>query len=206
MGRASRLCSVATAIGVITAAQLQVAQAAACPSGNGLTARQVRLLQTELMVGALSCRGNATLGLDGKYGSFAHRFSHELKQHADMLKAEFQGNSVRLDRYVTTVANASSSAGLNDAQYCEHVSPLFDAVLAVKPGELHRFAADRAPEFAAASAAGVAGCPHKPAPATRGASATPPWKKQPAAAKVASEKQPAAAKSGAAKQPASTQQ
>src|SRR5438128_764767 len=65
---------------------------------------------------------------------------------------------------------AASGISLSDATYCERVAPLFDQVLAVKPGELHRFAAERAQGFAAADAAGVAGCPP---PATRSAAKKP---------------------------------
>ena len=129
-----------------------------CPIGNGLNARQVRLLQTELMVAALTCRSNPALNLDSKYGNFARRFGPELKTHAEALKAEFKGNSTRLDRYVTSIANASSDVSLADGRYCEKVGALFDAVLAVKPGTLGNFAAQKADSFAAAHAAGVAGC------------------------------------------------
>lgn len=129
-----------------------------CPMGSGLSARQVRLLQTELMVAALTCRSNAALNLDGKYGSFAKRFGPELKTHADALKVEFKGNATRLDKYVTSIANASSDVSLSDLRYCDKVVSLFDAVLAVSPGGLDNFAAQKADSFAAAHAAGVAGC------------------------------------------------
>lgn len=148
----------ATIMVLATLVASQAQAASVCPIGSGLTARQVRLLQTELMVAALTCRSNAALDLDGKYGSFARKFGPELKQHGDALRAEFKGNHSRLDKYVTGVANASSDVSVSDVRYCDKVVGLFDSVLAVKPGALDDFAAAKAGEFAAAHAAGVAGC------------------------------------------------
>jgi hypothetical protein len=156
-----RISAAAVALAMAVAAQAQAA-GSMCPMGNGLSARQVRLLQTELMVAALTCRSSAKLDLDGKYGSFARKFGTDLKRHSDALRDEFKGNAARLDRYVTGIANASSDVSLANPAYCEQVGPLFDAVLAVKPGALHEFAAERAPSFAAAQAAGVAGCTGEP--------------------------------------------
>jgi hypothetical protein len=156
-----RLSAAAAAFSILVSGQVHAA-GSMCPIGNGLTARQVRLLQTELMVAALTCRSNAKLDLDSKYGTFARRFSPELKRHADALKEEFKGNATRMDKYVTGIANASSDVSLSNAAYCDQVGSLFDAVLSVKPGALHSFAAERAPSFAAAQAAGVAGCTGEP--------------------------------------------
>jgi hypothetical protein len=156
-----RISAAAVAVGVAISGQVHAA-GSICPIGNGLSARQVRLLQTELMVAALTCRSNAKLDLEGKYGSFARRFSPELKRHADALREEFKGNATRMDKYVTGIANASSDVSLANPTYCDQVVALFDAVLAVKPGTLHAFAAERAPSFAAAQAAGVAGCTGEP--------------------------------------------
>jgi hypothetical protein len=159
MGSGRRVLAAAVAFGIIAG---QAQAASVCPMGSGLTARQVRLLQTELMVAALTCRSNSRLELDSKYGVFAQRFGPELKVHADALKAEFKGNSTRLDKYVTGIANASSDVSLANNNYCDQVSSLFDSVLTVRQGQLHAFAAERAQGFAAAQAAGVAGCSGEP--------------------------------------------
>lgn len=154
-----RFLATVAAFGILAG---QAQAVSVCPMGSGLTARQVRLLQTELMVAALTCRSNPVLGLDGKYGTFAQRFGPELKVHADALKVEFKGNSARLDKYVTGIANASSDVSLANNNYCDQVGSLFDAVLTVRQGQLHAFAAERAQGFAAAHAAGVAGCSGEP--------------------------------------------
>jgi hypothetical protein len=134
-----------------------VAASAACPSQPERDAHQVRLLQTELMVAALSCTRDGASAYAPQYNAFIAKFRASLKQHAAVLKEEYRRaygakHEAALDRYVTQVANAASERSLQMPNYCVTVGPLFDQVLALKSGELagfsQRFTFGEVPGFA----------------------------------------------------------
>jgi hypothetical protein len=105
-----------------------------CPSIAEASAERVRVLQTELMVAALKCRGREDLGLFEKYNTFVRKFTPELVEHGKTLTGYFQrsyGNSYRqkMDKYITSLANTVSIASDKDPQFCEVSSQRADAVL-----------------------------------------------------------------------------
>jgi hypothetical protein len=117
---------------------------AACATASEIAARRVRLLQTELMVAALSCRRDDGFQYGEQYNAFVTKFRGPLKQHASVLKQEYRRtygakHQAYLDRYVTEIANDASERSLHAANYCASVRPLFDEVLTLKASDLPRF-------------------------------------------------------------------
>jgi hypothetical protein len=117
---------------------------AACPSQAERDAHQVRLLQTELMVAALSCKQGEVRVYDNQYNAFVTKFRGSLQQHAAVMKEEYRRSygakhEAVLDRYVTQIANTASERSMHAPNYCSTVGPLFDQVLALKANELPGF-------------------------------------------------------------------
>ncbi len=99
----------------------------------------IRHLQSELMVAALSC------GLRPQYNATVKRFEaelvgrgHDLKQ---LFRRTFGSSSEReLDRFVTALANQSSTNSLNrGAGYCSESAQLFTEILALPVANLAVF-------------------------------------------------------------------
>lgn len=88
-------------------------------------ALQVRMLQTEMMVAALTCNYHL------EYNTFIETHGSELTRHASTLKAMFRrqhgGSAQRaLDRYVTQLANDVSIRSIRTrATFCETAMGLF---------------------------------------------------------------------------------
>lgn len=115
--------------------------ALACASGKDRSALQVRVLQSDLMVAALSC------GDRNRYNSFATRFRNELVSRGKDLRAYFhrtygkEGES-RLNQFVTQLANSASRRSLTTpTSYCGDATRLFNDVLMLEPTELVGFVA-----------------------------------------------------------------
>lgn len=121
------IATVATASPALAAPQ--------CPSLAEASAERVRVLQTELMVAALKCRGREDLALFDKYNTFVRKFTPELVEHGKTLTGYFQrsyGSNYRqkMDKYITSLANSVSIASDQDPQFCEVSSRRADSVLA----------------------------------------------------------------------------
>jgi hypothetical protein len=114
------------------------------------TAFEVRMLQTELMVATLTCRGVGNRDYAGQYATFVNRHRDGLKTHSTVFQGHFKraysgGGQVQLDRYVTSLANDYSRSSMTGAgAFCDQQGPFFDRATAVQPQELQRFAAERA--------------------------------------------------------------
>jgi hypothetical protein len=114
------------------------------------TAFEVRMLQTELMVATLTCRGVNNRDFAGQYATFVNRHREGLKSHSNVFQGHFKrsyggGGQVQLDRYVTSLANDYSRSSMTGAgAFCDQQGPLFDRATTVQPQELHRFASERA--------------------------------------------------------------
>lgn len=114
------------------------------------TAFEVRMLQTELMVATLTCRGVNSRDFAGQYATFVNRHREGLKSHSTVFQGHFKrsyagGGQTQLDRYVTSLANDYSRASMTGAgAFCEQQGDLFDRATTVQPQELQRFAAERA--------------------------------------------------------------
>lgn len=114
------------------------------------TAFEVRMLQTELMVATLTCRGVSNRDYAGQYAIFVNRHREGLKSHSTVFQGHFKrayggGGQVQLDRYVTSLANDYSRSSMTGSgAFCDQQGPLFDRATTVQPQELPRFAAERA--------------------------------------------------------------
>lgn len=147
-GRAVRAAAALTLAGVTAVVAASGAQAASCtPTDPKVeTAFQVRALQTELMVAALSCRAR------GDYNSFVRKFEAPLVANGKNLRAYFRetfaGNGDRrLDSYITRIANQASSKRISmGADYCDQAMASFQKVLTMEADELEAYARSRAGE------------------------------------------------------------
>ncbi len=107
------------------------------------TALDVRYLQTELMVAALSC---GRPEFHNHYNVFVAKFGGSLKRHANVMKSYFsreygaQGTT-QLDRYVTRLANEASLRSMQQTAFCQDSVSLFERVTALDPASLDGFSA-----------------------------------------------------------------
>lgn len=112
-----------------------------CAAPDDVRALQVRVLQTELMVAALSCQQQ------DPYNAFVTRFQPTLAVHGKGLKKFFKriyGGSatVQLDEFVTRLANEASLRGMKDLRnFCGASLDLFKAIEAVDSASLETFVA-----------------------------------------------------------------
>jgi len=119
------------------------ALAASCAYSGENGGLQMRVLQTELMVAALTCNQK------DKYNSFVRKFSSELVGQTNSMKNYFtraHGSRAtqEMNSLVTNLANEASQRVIKyEGNFCSDASALFDAVLAVSPKELVSFAAAR---------------------------------------------------------------
>jgi hypothetical protein len=117
------------------------AQAAKCATGPEQAALQTRVVQTELMVMALSCQEHS------RYNRFVTKFQAELIKHGTELRNFFnqaygEQGPQRLNKFVTELANVSSHRSLvRTDQFCNEVRTEYDAVLALPPSQLASYAA-----------------------------------------------------------------
>ena len=130
--RFGRLIAVATIAAIIAPSTASAFQR--CVSNNEDRALSARLLQTELMVGALAC-GNKSL-----YNNFVKRFRTELVREGRSMqrvfKDEYRGSAGRhVNAFVTRLANeASRRSNSNRVGFCEQNKLLFDEALVTEPG------------------------------------------------------------------------
>ncbi|MBK8175915.1 MAG: hypothetical protein IPK66_11800 [Rhodospirillales bacterium] len=111
-----------------------------CATDGDLAALNVRVLQTEMMVAALSC------GERQRYNTFVTDYQTVLTQRGRALQTMFvktHGNKAepRLNAFITKLANdASKDVRLRGDTYCEFAAELFDEVLAGGPANLNKVA------------------------------------------------------------------
>lgn len=116
----------------LAAAKTKTPQAA-CATDRELAALNARVLQTELMVAALSCEERT------RYNEFATSYQAVLVGRADDLRGFFQRTGgkqgpTRMNAMVTRLANnASKESQMNADTYCQFASELFDEVLKTPP-------------------------------------------------------------------------
>ncbi|MFA7429232.1 MAG: hypothetical protein WCZ23_03645 [Rhodospirillaceae bacterium] len=120
--------------------------AGSCYTAPEVRASQVRQLQTELMVAALSCNGYPDLGLRARYNAFVTKFGGNLNDTAKVLRGHFQRNHGRdhvrrFDAYVTALANQAALRSFDEPAYCQSVVPVFEALAGMEPREVENFAA-----------------------------------------------------------------
>jgi hypothetical protein len=131
------------AAGALALAVVSTAQAFECTTLREADALDTRVIQNHAMVAALSC------GERGRYNTFVRTFQSDLATQGTVLRQYFhraygsQGK-VRLDSFVTSLANRESRRSLSDrAAYCSEASSLFDGLSTLTPGYLAEFASSR---------------------------------------------------------------
>jgi hypothetical protein len=111
-----------------------VAEAATrCATAKERTAMRVRVMQTELMVAALSCRAVPGRDFTGQYNAFVQRHGDRLVTHGRVLTSYFQtrygeGYRKKLDAFITALANDASRRSMNSATFCDESVQLFQEV------------------------------------------------------------------------------
>jgi hypothetical protein len=133
--RAALLIAVAAmAASPVMAAKKKAAPAPKCVKDKVLSAFQMRMLQTELVVGALSCK------LTPRYNEFVTSYRSDLMTaHRALLK--FFGRESRLEDYKSRTANEASQRSLaNITEFCLYSSALYDKLLGPEKPKLVEFA------------------------------------------------------------------
>ena len=101
--------------------------------------KEIRKIQTTLMVAALSC------GQRDNYNNFVLKFRPVLQRYGQVMKADFRkrygaGAKKRLNAYVTTLANeASQRSNVDFDAFCSDAGRLYNNLKARKPKELGPF-------------------------------------------------------------------
>ena len=134
-----------------------LAQAAPCAKQADQTALQVRMLQTELMVAALTCNQRTD------YNSFVTRFKPQLSAQGKHLQVFFKtqygaASSKALNGFITRIANESSRRGMQKrGEFCRNAASIYQASKAMEPAGLPHYAAT----LQLASLHGIPACPTK---------------------------------------------
>lgn len=141
VGAARRtLTALAAAIALLIASE---ALADRCARPNEEQALRTRVLQSEMMVAALSC------GERARYNAVVHRLQDQLSQRGRDLKGLFKRVYGRdgissLDRFVTALANDASQRSLADAgRFCTEAAAMFDRLTTIEPAAFLTYADDR---------------------------------------------------------------
>lgn len=121
-----------------------LAQNKRCLSDDERASMHVRLLQTEMMVGAISCR-NETPEVMDKYNAFVRTHGDRLKAESQTLQNYFsdaygRNANNQFDKFTTAVANDTSTRSMNDANFCRKSVTLADQVGKVQKGQLRAYA------------------------------------------------------------------
>lgn len=104
-----------------------------CIKDKVLASFQMRMLQTELVVGALSCK------LTPRYNEFVVSYRDELMGAHRVLMKHF-GREMRLEDYKSKTANEASQRSLaNITQFCLYTSALYDKLLGPERPKLAAF-------------------------------------------------------------------
>lgn len=134
-----------------------LAAAAVCAVPADENALQVRMLQNELMVAALTCNQRAA------YNGFITRFKPELGAEGNQLQTFFKqkygsGSNRELNGFITRIANESSRRGMQQrGAFCRQAESILSGSVNLQPAGL----ASYAKQFSFASNHGFAPCPTK---------------------------------------------
>lgn len=117
----------------------EAATAATCAQPKEHTALDARVLQSELMLGALACDERQ------RWGRFVERFGGVLSENGNHLRSYFRrahgpGARRALDDFTTELANEASQRRLQwSGDYCGFITALFDHTLALDNGGFESF-------------------------------------------------------------------
>ncbi len=118
------------ALGSLFWAEKAIAQ---CLSADDRMAHQVRLLQTQMMVGALQCRGRKDLGQRQLYNQFVENHQSALAEHGAALISYFKreygaAHKTHLDKHITKLANQISAAVRTQPDFCQRIAGIGEMV------------------------------------------------------------------------------
>ena len=90
-----------------------------CFDDAQLAAYRVRMVQQELAVGTLACKGSdGSRRFDAQYGQFLAKFRGELQANAGELQSVVTGKGRNFDVVVTEIANRTAQQPNRDAAFC----------------------------------------------------------------------------------------
>ncbi len=106
-----------------------------CATQAEADALNMRVLQTDMMVGGLSCQ------LSAEYADFVKSQRANLQEKSEVMRKYFQragGGTAGMDKFVTSLANASSKQSLRarSAAFCQQAKGLFTEVKALSTTQL----------------------------------------------------------------------
>lgn len=107
--------------------------AASCVTPAERAAKMVRHLQTQLMVGALQCRGDREQRQRAIYNRFVTENGAALRRHAEALTAHFRrghgpDHRQALDGHITGVANLISAESRTIEDFCGRIADLGESL------------------------------------------------------------------------------
>ena len=121
-----------------------------CYDDADLSAMRVRMVQQQLVVGALQCKGpDGKIYLDDEYAAFIKKFSPELSSNANELKSLVRRKKANLDVMVTEIANRTAQRPTQDPSFCSRHQRAFDWALLAEVTTLNQVPApyDLGPEM-----------------------------------------------------------
>jgi hypothetical protein len=117
---------------------------AGCVEGKVLSAMQLRIVQTELMVAGLSCKGYPQwqdTANTKRYNEFVTSYQPILLNDAHKVLARFFKAETKLNDYLTRLANDSSQRSLaNMAIFCDGATRMYNETLATPRVHLANYA------------------------------------------------------------------
>ncbi|WP_421995381.1 hypothetical protein [Roseococcus sp.] len=156
---------------VMLTPSLAFAQSSVCVQPVEKTAFDIRALQSQLMVVALTC------GQQDDYNTFVTRHQSDLAAAFRNVASHFRrtagaSHQRLLDQYITNLANGQSQVGISRGSFfCREQAPIFQqATAATSPAELAQISLAREVPQALTTPA----CPDRPAAATPRARTTRP--------------------------------
>jgi len=92
---------------------------AICYEESDLSAFRVRMVQLQLVVGALHCKGpDGKLLFDKQYGAFVAKFQSELSSNSAEMQSVTTRKKANLDVMVTEIANRTAQQPTHDPAFC----------------------------------------------------------------------------------------
>ena len=103
---------------------------AICYEDADLSAFRVRMVQQQLVVVVLQCKGpDGKPHLDDEYAAFIKKFSPELSSNAAEMKSVSARKKVNLDVMVTEIANRTAQRPVQDPAFCSRHQRAFEWAL-----------------------------------------------------------------------------
>jgi hypothetical protein len=135
--------SAAIGAGLLAMAANSAQAAYSCAKASDAAALRTRMLQTELMVAALSCNQKSD------YNSFVVHYRPQLKENGTALKRYFdrsygRHSSQELNSFTTRLANEASKRSLSDiGKFCSDAKAAFTTLETMPTVQFATFVADR---------------------------------------------------------------